>query len=90
MIAFDRTAHTVSGYSGCNRFSNSYQRASDVSESIRFGAMAGTRMACVGPDLETPYLEALGRVQSYRITGQHLELLDAGGAVVARFEARNL
>ena len=89
MIAFDRTAHTVSGYSGCNRFSSSYQRASDVSETIRFGAMAGTRMRA-GPDLEGPFLETLGRVQGYRITGSHLELLDAGGAVVARFESRNL
>jgi len=90
MIGFDRTAHRVSGYSGCNQFSSSYERGPDGSGKLLMGPVAGTRMACVGPDLETPFLEALGRVQGSRITGQHLELLDAGGAVVARFEARNL
>jgi len=90
MIGFDRTAGRVSGYSGCNRFSGTYRRDPDGGSHLFMGALAGTRMACVGPDVETPYLEALGRVQGYRITGQHLELLDAGGAVVARFEARNL
>ena len=90
MVAFDRTAHRVSGYSGCNQFSSSYERGPDGSGKLLMGGVAGTRMACAGPDLETPFLEALGRVQGYRITGPHLELLDAGGAVVARFEARNL
>ena len=81
-------ADRVSGYSGCNRFSSLY--------TIRPGAglalalLAGTRMACVGPDLETPFLRALSRVQGYRITGSHLELLDAAGVTLLRFEARNL
>jgi putative lipoprotein len=57
---------------------------------LEFGPLAGTRMACPGPNLETPFLNALENVRSYRITGAHLELKDEAGATVARFEARNL
>jgi heat shock protein HslJ len=50
--------------------------------------MAGTMMACpTGMEQEQRFLEALQRVERYRIRGSHLEMLDATGAVVARFEA---
>jgi heat shock protein HslJ len=48
-------------------------------------------MACPeGLEAEKAFLEALPRVAGWRIKGVHLEMLDAGGAVVARFESRPL
>ena len=51
--------------------------------------MAGTMMACPeGNDTEQAFLEALRHVHTWKIVGQHLELFDAAGTLVARFEAR--
>ena len=78
----------VAGSTGCNRLSGSYTLKG--SELI-FGTLAGTMMACVeGMETEKAFLEALARVRSWRITGIHLELMDAAGAVLARFESRPL
>lgn len=46
-------------------------------------------MACAeGMDSEQGLVGALGRVVSWHIVGEHLELCDADGAVLARFERR--
>jgi heat shock protein HslJ len=48
-------------------------------------------MACVqGMETENAFLEALGKVAKWKIIGQHLELFDASGKLVARFEARHM
>jgi heat shock protein HslJ len=53
--------------------------------------MAGTMMACAqGMDTEKAFLEALRQVERWKIAGQHLELFDAAGKQVARFEARHM
>jgi heat shock protein HslJ len=78
----------VAGSTGCNRLAGSYTlKGSELS----FGTLAGTMMACVeGMETEKAYLEALAQVRRWRIDGIHLELMDATGAVLARFEARPL
>jgi copper homeostasis protein (lipoprotein) len=90
MLVLESKSGQASGYSGCNRFSGKYTWKTSSSVGLEFGPLAGTRMACPGPNLETPFLNALENVRSYRITGAHLELKDEAGATVARFEARNL
>jgi copper homeostasis protein (lipoprotein) len=76
------------GWAGCNRLIGSY--ALDGSR-LSFSPAAGTMMACPeGMEAEKAFLEALPRVTGWRITGVHLEMLDAGGTVVARFESRPL
>ena len=78
----------VSGSGGCNRLVGSYELQGDK---LTFGQMAGTRMACLeGSDIEQALLEALRHVRTWKITGQHLELFDAAGTMVARFEARHM
>ena len=52
--------------------------------------MAGTMMACPEGNDEQAFLEALGQVSKWKIVGQHLELFDAAGNLVARFEARHM
>jgi putative lipoprotein len=78
----------VSGSGGCNRFSGS---CNVDGSALTFGNLASTRMACAeGMDQESAFLAALGKVRSWRVSGDRLELLDAGGVSLARFQAVDL
>ncbi len=88
-LTFDSKSPRFAGFGGCNRITGSYV-LDGTSGKLKLGAIASTKMACAGRDLETPLLQALGNVASQKVTGAHLELLDAAGVVLARFEARNL
>jgi copper homeostasis protein (lipoprotein) len=78
----------VSGSGGCNRITGSFELDGDR---LRFGQMASTRMACPeGMEQEQRFLDALEKVEHYRIRDSHLEFLDAAGAVITRFEAVDL
>ena len=83
-IRLDGKERRVNGSGGCNSLTGSYELDADR---LTFGAIASTRMACPqGMDTEQALHEAMGRVSGWRIAGQHLELLDAAGVRVARFE----
>ena len=48
-------------------------------------------MACdKGMETEQAFLQALGRVSGWRISGKQLELLDTGGKAVARLEGTHM
>jgi len=68
----------VSSTVGCNSI---FGKPEIEGARIGFGAMAATRRACIGAsaDLETKYLAALNNVQTYRVDGATLTLLDAAG-----------
>lgn len=75
------TDGTASGSGGCNQFTGGYTLDGD---SLTFGALATTRMACV-PDVsatETAYLAALESVASFESDGDELRLLAESGDVV--------
>src|SRR5262245_6726794 len=75
----------VSGSGGCNRVTGSFELDGNT---LRLGQMAATRMACLrGMEQEQAFLQSMTKVERYRISGSHLDMLDAQGAVVARFEA---
>jgi copper homeostasis protein (lipoprotein) len=75
----------ISGSGGCNRVTGSFELDGDK---LHLGRMAGTMMACLtGMEQEQRFLQSLAKVERYRISGSHLEMLDAAGAVIARFEA---
>lgn len=75
----------VAGFAGCNRLSGGVETED---AELRFGPTAVTMMACpVGMDLEAALLGALEATRRYRILGQQLDLFDANGAPLARFEA---
>ncbi len=71
---------------GCNQISGGYTITGDK---LAFGAGAMTRMACPAPldAWETQLAGVLHAAASWRIDGQTLELLDAGGAPLALFQA---
>lgn len=76
----------VSGFSGCNQMMGSYVLDGDQ---IKFDQMAGTMMACVPDlDLERKFLAIFPQVARWKISGETLRLLDAGGATLANFESR--
>jgi heat shock protein HslJ/uncharacterized membrane protein len=62
----------VQGFTGCNRLTG---RVLIDRDRIRFFPLATTRMACLGQDLEQPFLEALQQTNRYRVEGNHLLLL---------------
>jgi copper homeostasis protein (lipoprotein) len=82
------THHRATGSGGCNRFTGSYELDGN---GLRFGALAGSMMACEsGMETEKEFLETLPQVRTWKVLGQHLELFDATGTMLARFEARAL
>lgn len=76
----------VQGFAGCNRLMGSYELKG---ENLKFGRMASTRMACQnGMELENSFMQALESTAKWKIEGEHLELSDLTGTLVARFESR--
>jgi heat shock protein HslJ len=68
----------VFGYSGCNRFSGTYEQHD---EHLTISPLATTRMACVGDGQtrETEFLEMLGRVRGAKVDHTLLLFLDEKG-----------
>jgi putative lipoprotein len=86
-LFLDGDSLQVAGYSGCNRFTGSFQRKGSATHGspLSFGPLAGTMRACIdGQAQERSYLQALGTVDSYRLEAGALSLLSAG-QVVATF-----
>ncbi|MBS3805205.1 MAG: META domain-containing protein [Oleiphilaceae bacterium] len=74
----------VTGSDGCNALTGGY-RADD--SKMEFSRLATTRKACPeGMEQAKQFLDTLGAVRSYRVIGQHLELLDAPAKLQLRFE----
>lgn len=84
-LVFDDNRQRVTGSGGCNRLSGGFELAGDT---LRLGQLGGGMMVCPqGMAQEQRFLQTLARVQRYRVSGSRLDMLDATGAVVARFEA---
>jgi heat shock protein HslJ len=85
-FVLDNKTKRIAGSGGCNRFTGSYQLNGDR---LTFGKMAMTFMACQeGMETEREFATALEQVRTWKIFGEHLELLDSNGGFLARFEAR--
>lgn len=75
----------VSGSGGCNRVTGSFELEGDE---LHLDRLASTMMACPsGMEQEQRFLGSMQKVERYGIRGRQLELRDAAGAVIARFEA---
>ncbi|MCU0975167.1 MAG: META domain-containing protein [Steroidobacteraceae bacterium] len=85
-MTLDAAESRVSGTDGCNRFMGGFRRDGD---SLAFAQLASTMMACAdGMEEAQRFTKALGATARYRAMGVQLELFDAAGAVVARFQAQ--
>ena len=85
-IVLHSTTHRVSGAAGCNQLLGSY-KLDDTD--LTFGTMATSRMACPSAmQVERRFLAALRATRSARVRGDNLDLLDANGRLLARFQAK--
>jgi heat shock protein HslJ len=84
-LLFDLNGSKVAGSGGCNRLGGGFQL-----DGARLTLkLVSTLMACLnGMELEQRFLDALARVESFRVVEEDgaLELLDGEGAVLARLE----
>jgi copper homeostasis protein (lipoprotein) len=81
----DPAAGGYSGSSGCNRVVGTYAAAG----ALMTLTSGGTLMACRDQaETEAGFLTALKATRWYRIAGHTLELFDASGTRLARFEAK--
>jgi heat shock protein HslJ len=70
---------SVSGRAPCNSYSATYV---ELGESIKFSPIVSTKMACDELSLENQYFEALGKVTSYTISGNHLSFYSGTALVI--------
>jgi putative lipoprotein len=87
-LKFDAESGTVSGQTGCNSFSGGYETSSTMSGAmLELGNLAVTMRACIsGMEIERAYLDGLGAVNRYEISGNTLTLY-AGDEPLLAFEA---
>ncbi|WP_050954378.1 META domain-containing protein [Methylophaga frappieri] len=75
----------VTGYDGCNQIIGTFNLQQ---EALSFNKMATTMKACPeGMASAKQFHDMLVQVQSWSITNQYLELNDANGTLLARFQA---
>lgn len=87
-LVFSAAGGRFYGSGGCNRIAGAW-RGDAASLTLTPGPM--TMMACErGMDTERQLVDLMRRIQGYRITGSHLELVDAAGTVLVRAEQRAL
>jgi heat shock protein HslJ len=85
-LRFFGSNETVSGFTGCNKFSGRFVQTARNSISFQ-GTNASTRMACIGSYDENAFMNLLKRVNSFRSTNNQLELLD-GSTVLLVFSRK--
>ncbi len=75
------------GSGGCNRFGTNYRHDG---ANMEFDRAMATKMGCAAEinQLEMAFFDALQAVATQRVDGDHLELLDAGGRVVLKLQAK--
>ncbi|MEZ5006542.1 MAG: META domain-containing protein [Chitinophagales bacterium] len=75
---------TIMGNGSCNNFSGTIESLSN--ESIKFGNIASTKMACRDLAIEGEFFQALEQVEFYQIESLNLVLLDANKEVLLSFK----
>ncbi|WP_343681779.1 META domain-containing protein [Acinetobacter baylyi] len=85
-LQLDQATKRFSGSDGCNRIMGSYQLSSDQ---LNFGAVATTKMLCASADqnLTLQYKQSLEKTTQYRVSPEHLILLDSTGSTLLVFDS---
>jgi copper homeostasis protein (lipoprotein) len=87
-LVFRSQESRVTGFGGCNNWTGTCKLNGDE---LTFGRVAAQRRACMqGMEIEGAFFKVLAQVRTWKISGEHLELYDASGKMLARFEARAL
>jgi heat shock protein HslJ len=84
---FDAEGKRVSGFGGCNQYGAS---AAFSGDSVAFGPVVSTKMACEGFDsLEQAFLDAIPAITRSQVTDSTLLLFGGAGVAVRLREAQN-
>jgi heat shock protein HslJ len=83
VIRFDENGK-VNAVTDCNTLNGTYM-LNIKNNAFKFSPLAGTKMACAGPSLETQYAGYLAQVDSYVISENHLSLNLANNAGTMNF-----
>ncbi|MDI3379471.1 META domain-containing protein [Acinetobacter sp. V89_7] len=85
-LKFDSKTQRFSGTDGCNRMMGSFKADA---ESLQLGAAASTKMICPNTDqnISVQYQQALTNVSRYRVSPEHLILMDQSGRIVMALDA---
>ena len=84
LLFFPGQVSRVSGSTGCNKLNGSFVLS--AANSMKFSPLATTKMACVGDNVESKFLEVLGKVNSWAIINKQL-LLKNGKVITAKLNA---
>jgi heat shock protein HslJ len=83
-MRFDIEDNRVHGNSSCNIFNGKYELL--VGNKIKFSPFAMTRMACIGNNIESEFMQIFEKTTSYSITSIELFLQDEFETTLAKFE----
>ncbi|WP_187174276.1 META domain-containing protein [Algoriphagus sp. AK58] len=81
-LIFNSGEKMVNGNGSCNRIFGPYEIGKR--NSLKFGNLASTMMACQNQAFENKYLETLRSVESYQISGGELWLKDSKKRVILK------
>jgi len=82
-IVFENDENRVRGNTSCNNFFGTFELKEK--NQIRFSQIGTTKMACIGNNMEVPFIQALGSAIMYKTDNDSLSILDAKGTILARF-----
>lgn len=81
-LIFNAGEKRVNGSGSCNRIFGPYEIGKK--NSLKFGDLTSTRMACQNQAFENKFLENLKSVQSYQLIGGELHLRDSKKRVILK------
>jgi heat shock protein HslJ len=84
-MRFEDEDNRVHGNSSCNIFNGKYELLEG--NKIKFSPFAMTRMACIGNNIESEFMQIFEKTTSYSITSNELILQDEFETILAKFEA---
>ncbi|MEP0712623.1 META domain-containing protein [Algoriphagus sp.] len=83
-LIFDSSEKMMSGNGGCNRIFGSYEI--EKKNSLRFGEIGATRMACQDSPFENKFLEVLKSVRYYQVNAGELLLKNGDKKVILKLQ----
>ncbi len=83
-LIFQEKDNHLAGSGGCNRIMGTYRLEGN---SLSFGKVASTMMACPNLNDEQAFLAALAKVKRWKFDGPQLVLLGEAGQPLASFDA---
>lgn len=83
-VVFDSRKNMISGTGGCNRIFASYEIGKK--NTLKFGEINSTRMACQDSPFENKFLEVLKSVRYYQVSAGELLLKNGNKKIVLKLQ----